>query len=154
LQFDYSNILTAINILKFDNSLTVYTKWNPATHTSKVLEGQGWPGEIKNFYDRLPARAEKSVSEGVWKLASQTAGLQLRFRTNSDEIIVKYIVGGNLQMPQMPATGVSGLDLYSKNIDGKWQWAAGIFSFGDTITYKFSNLVTNDRHVKNRDYTL
>jgi lysophospholipase L1-like esterase len=57
-------------------------------------------------------------------------------------------------MPHMPATGVSGLDLYSKNIDGKWQWAAGIFSFGDTITYKFSNLVTNDRHVKNRDYTL
>jgi len=94
------------------------------------------------------------VSEGIWKLASQTAGLQLRFRTNADEIIIRYIVGGNIQMPHMPATGVSGIDLYSKNIDGKWNWAAGRFSFGDTITYQFSNLVTNDQHVKNRDYTL
>jgi lysophospholipase L1-like esterase len=135
-------------------SVKEYIKWNPASDSTKVLEGQGWTGEVNNFYDRLPARAEKMVSEGIWKLASQTAGLQLRFRTNADEIIIRYIVGGNIQMPHMPATGVSGIDLYSKNIDGNWNWAAGRFSFGDTITYQFSNLVTNDQHVKNRDYTL
>lgn len=135
-------------------SLKEYIKWNPATDAAKVLEGQGWAGEVNNFYDRLPARAEKMVSEGIWELASQTAGLQLRFRTNADEIIIRYIVGGNIQMPHMPATGVSGVDLYSKNIDGKWKWAAGRFSFGDTITYHFSNLVTTDQHVRNRDYTL
>jgi lysophospholipase L1-like esterase len=135
-------------------SVKEYIKWNPANDSTKVLEGQGWAGEVNNFYDRLPSRAEKIVSEGIWKLASQTAGLQLRFRTNADQITVRYIVGGNIQMPHMPATGVSGIDLYSKNIDGKWNWAAGRFSFGDTITYQFSNLVTNDQHVKNRDYTL
>jgi lysophospholipase L1-like esterase len=135
-------------------SVKEYIKWNPASDSTKVLEGQGWTGEVNNFYDRLPARAEKMVSEGIWKLASQTAGLQLRFRTNADEIIIRYIVGGNIQMPHMPAIGVSGIDLYSKNIDGKWNWAAGRFSFGDTITYQFSNLVTNDQHVKNRDYTV
>ena len=150
----YSCIAVLIFHFVDAQSLKDYKKWNPATHTSKVLEGQGWPGEVKNFYDRFPARAEKSVTEGIWELASHTAGLQMRFRTNADEIIIRYIVGSNLQMPHMPATGVSGIDLYSKNIDGKWQWAAGRFSFGDTITYHFSNLVTSDQHVNNRDYTL
>ncbi len=54
----------------------------------------------------------------------------------------------------MPATGVSGIDLYSKTIDGKWLWAAGKFSFKDTITYHFTNLLPNDQHVNNREYTL
>ena len=134
--------------------LKQYYHWNPATHPTKILEGQGWPTEVKGFYDRLPARTEHSVSEGLWKLATHTAGLQLRFRTNAEEIIIRYIVGGDLQMPHMPATGVSGIDLYSKNIDGKWLWTAGRFSFGDTITYRFSNLVTKDQHVNNREYTL
>ena len=149
-----SSILLFIIMHSNAQSVKEYIKWNPASDSTKVLEGQGWTGEVNNFYDRLPARAEKMVSEGIWKLASQTAGLQLRFRTNADEIIIKYVVGGNIQMPHMPATGVSGIDLYSKNIDGKWNWAAGRFSFGDTITYQFSDLVTNDQHVKNRDYTL
>jgi len=150
----FSSILLLIMMHSNAQSVKEYIKWNPASDSTKVLEGQGWTGEVNNFYDRLPARAEKIVSEGIWKLASQTAGLQLRFRTNSNEINIRYIVGGNIQMPHMPAIGVSGIDLYSKNIDGKWNWAAGIFSFGDTITYHFSNLVTNDQHVKNRDYTL
>ena len=30
----------------------------------------------------------------------------------------------------MPAIGVSGVDLYSRSINGKWLWAAGKFSFG------------------------
>ena len=73
----YSCIVVLIFHFADAQSLKEYTKWNPATHTSKVLEGQGWPSEVKNFYDRFPARAEKSVTEGIWKLASQTAGLQL-----------------------------------------------------------------------------
>jgi len=63
-------------------------------------------------------------------------------------------VGGGIQMPHMPATGVSGLDLYSKTIDGKWLWCAGRFSFGDTIMYRFTNLPVNDQHVDNLEYTL
>jgi hypothetical protein len=29
---------------------------------------------------------------------------------------------GRLAMPHMPATGVSGLDLYVKAVDGQWRW--------------------------------
>lgn len=150
------NSIIAVFIFLVTNGQPIkeYTRWNPASLSTRSMEGQGWPDEVKYFYDRLPTKAEHSVSEGIWKLASHTAGLQLRFRTNAAEIIIRYVVGNDLQMPHMPATGVSGLDLYSKNIDGKWQWAAGRFSFGDTISYRFSNLVTNDRHVNDREYTL
>ncbi|MEO8414793.1 MAG: SGNH/GDSL hydrolase family protein [Ginsengibacter sp.] len=138
----------------FSQNTIEYKTWNPANDTMHVLEGQAWPNEVKDFYDRLPARAEHSVREAVWNLSKNSAGLQMRFQTNAGEIVVKYQVTGALQLPHMPATGVSGVDLYSKTIDGSWLWAAGKFSFGDTITYHFKNLLPNDQHVNNREYTL
>ncbi|HWI90763.1 MAG TPA: SGNH/GDSL hydrolase family protein [Flavisolibacter sp.] len=117
-----------------------YQYYNPANDPSIVMEGQAWPDEVKDFYDRLPARAEKNVRKPVWDLSKNSAGLQLRFVTDASEIIVKYTVAGNLQMPHMPATGVSGVDLYSKDEKNNWLWAAGKFSFGDTIVYRFNNL--------------
>jgi hypothetical protein len=138
----------------FSQNTIEYKTWNPANDTTQVLEGQAWPHEVKDFYDRLPARAEQSVRKDVWDLSRNSAGLQMRFQTNAEEIIIKYQVTERLQMPHMPATGVSGVDLYSKTIDGNWLWAAGGYSFGDTITYHFKNLLPNDHHVNNREYTL
>ena len=100
----------------FSQNKIEYKTWNPANDTLLVLEGQAWPHEVKNFYDRLPARAEQSVREAVWNLSKNSAGLQMRFQTNASEIIIKYQVTGSLQMPHMPATGVSGVDLYSKTM--------------------------------------
>ena len=138
----------------FSQTAKEYKTWNPASDTLKVLEGQGWPNEVKNYYDRLPARAEKTVRKEVWDLSQHTAGVFLRFRTNADEIIVKYAVGGGLQMPHMPATGVSGIDMYARNSDGRWLWCAGKYSFGDTITYRFSNLLTKDEYGNSFEYDL
>ena len=131
-----------------------YKSWNPANDTARVLEGQAWPGRGADFYHRLPATAASTVREEVWNLSKNTAGLSLRFHTNATEIIIKYTVTGALQLPHMPATGVSGVDLYSKTIDGNWTWAAGKFNFGDTIVYRFSGLTGNDQHVNNREYYL
>lgn len=126
-----------------------YKFFNPSSDAAMGIEGQAWPGEVKDFYDRLPARAEKIVRKPLWDLSKNSAGLQLRFITDAPEIIIKYIVAGNLQMPHMPATGVSGVDLYAKNNDGKWLWAAGKYSFADTISYRFTNL-----SLVQREYTL
>jgi lysophospholipase L1-like esterase len=131
-----------------------YKPWNPATSAIKVIEGQAWPDKLKDFYDRLPAAAEKTVNENIWGLSKNSAGLELRFQTNADEIIVKYTVAGPMQMSHMPATGVSGIDLYSKNIDGQLHWASGRYSFGDTVVYRFSNLPTSDQHVNSREYMM
>ncbi|WP_159470971.1 SGNH/GDSL hydrolase family protein [Dyadobacter sp. 3J3] len=134
---------------------TAVTWWNPANNSFPVLEGQAWPNEVKNKYDRLPARAEKVVREQVWNLATQTAGVMIRFRANSGEIKVRYTVGGKQALPHMPATGVSGVDLYAISNDGDWRWCAGKYAFGDTITYNFKNIDPVDlTHRLGREYRL
>jgi len=40
----------------------------------------------------------------------------------------------------MPATGVSGVDLYAKGPLGSWSWTKATVNFKDTITYKFENI--------------
>lgn len=135
-------------------SAVEYTTWNPAADTLNVLEGRAWQGRGNDFYNRLPAAAEQQVRRDVWDLSRNSAGLQLRFHSNAKEIVIRYTVGGSLQMYHMPATGVSGLDLYSKTINGSWLWAAGKLTLGDTLVYRFSNLSGNDEHVGNREYFL
>lgn len=131
-----------------------FKAWNPATDTLLSLNGQAWPKQVKDYYDRLPASAEQTVRKDVWNLSKNSAGLNLRFSSNANEIIIKYVVTGGIQMPHMPATGVSGIDLYATNSDGKWLWAAGSFSFGDTIVYHFRGLQSKDKHINNLTYTL
>nr|WP_294870845.1 SGNH/GDSL hydrolase family protein [uncultured Pedobacter sp.] len=148
----YLSVFVIISQLSIAQDKAKYKVWNPANDTLNVLEGQGWPKKTQDYYDRLPAKAESIVRADVWKLSKNNAGVSLRFRTNSNEIIVKYAVKGNLQLSHMPATGVSGVDLYAKDRDGRWLWSAGAFSFGDTITYRFNNL--EQANNPDREYTL
>lgn len=132
-----------------------YTWWNPAKNNYTVIEGQAWPNEIKNPYDRLPSKAEKTVRPEVWRLSNNAAGLMIRFNTSSPEIIIRYQVADGLSLPHMPATGASGVDLYASDNNGGWLWCGGNYSFGDTIQYHFSYLDTNNQNrVKGREYRL
>ena len=96
--------------------------WRPAKELR--FEGQGY-GDVAAPFDRLPARAEGVVRKPVWDLSRQSAGLSVRFTTDAPEIHARWtLTSANLAMPHMPATGVSGLDLYVKLGDGKWHWLA------------------------------
>lgn len=85
------------------------------------IEGKGWT-DTEAYYDRLPARAKETVRGAVWSLSKNSAGMAIRFVTDSDKIAARWTVAKkSLAMAHMPATGVSGLDLYVK--DGKvWRW--------------------------------
>jgi len=85
------------------------------------VEGRGW-NDTEQFYHRFPARAKGVVRDGVWDLSMHTAGMAVRFVTDADSIAARWTVTSkNLAMDHMPATGVSGVDLYVK--DGKrWRW--------------------------------
>ncbi|MBB2147644.1 acetylhydrolase [Pedobacter sp. LMG 31462] len=131
-----------------------FKSWNPAKDSLNVVHGRGWTNGYKSNYDRLPATAEKKVRDPLWKLSENSAGLNLRFKTDAEEIVVKFTVSGSLQMPHMPATGVSGVDLYVKDLDGRWLWCAGKFAFGDTISYRFLNIAGKDLQIKDREYQL
>lgn len=141
-----------INLFAQDQSLTW---WNPDQSAYEVIEGQGWPGEVESPYDRLPSRAKSQVREAVWNLSRHNAGILIRFRSNAKEIVVRYTVTGAHAMNHMAATGVSGLDLYAVDSDGKWYWCRGQREFEDTISYRFSGLLPNDPyHEWGREYRL
>jgi len=88
------------------------------------VEGRGF-NDTEAYFDRLPARAKGIVREAVWGLSRHSAGMMVRFRTDATEIHVDYgVTSANLAMPHMPATGVSGLDLYAVDTAGVWKWVA------------------------------
>jgi lysophospholipase L1-like esterase len=118
--------------------------------SAAVVQGRGWNTDLKEEFDRLPARAEAMVRKEVWNLSRHSAGLYLRFRSDADEIIIRYAVSGAKEMYHMPSTGVSGLDLYARSAKGEWIWAGARASFGDTIVYRYTEL----NQEPNREYTL
>ena len=92
--------------------------------TTWGVEGRGWADqERKKWFDRLPAKAEGKVTAAVWGLSRDSAGMMVRFKTDAKAIYTRYtLTKTNLAMPHMPATGVSGLDLYARNDKGEWRW--------------------------------
>jgi hypothetical protein len=92
--------------------------------TAWGVEGREWTGmERLRWFDRFPAEAEKTVTEAVWKLSRDSAGMMVRFKTDATAIHVHYKLSkAALAMPHMPATGVSGVDLYARDADGQWRW--------------------------------
>ncbi|MFM2092942.1 MAG: hypothetical protein RIS70_66 [Planctomycetota bacterium] len=87
------------------------------------LEGQAW-SETRSPYDRLPAKAEGVVRAPVWELSHHAAGLLVPFATSSPVIHARWtLTSSRLEMPHMPATGVSGLDLYVR-VNDRWRWLA------------------------------
>ncbi len=76
------------------------------------VEGKGW-ADTKGPFDRLPARAEGIVRPPAWDLSRHSAGMNIRFVTDAPRISVRWtLTSERLAMPHMPATGVSGVDLY------------------------------------------
>lgn len=88
-----------------------------------TLEGQAWT-DLKEPFDRFPARAEALVRTEVWDLSHNSAGIAVRFTTSAPTIRARWALRSDrLALPHMPATGVSGLDLYVKLPQG-WHWLA------------------------------
>ena len=87
-----------------------------------ILEGTGIPDSLKeNRYDRLPLSYKDIVRKPVWELSKASAGMSIRFLSNSTSISVKWTVLNNLKMNHMAETGIKGIDLYFNN-KGIWQY--------------------------------
>ncbi|MBI1353661.1 MAG: hypothetical protein GC160_04890 [Acidobacteria bacterium] len=86
------------------------------------VEGKGWD-DTARYFDRLPARAEKTVRKAVWDLSRHSAGMLVRFETDAPAIHCRYdLYLDRIAMPHMPATGVSGIDLYARDRTGRDRW--------------------------------
>ncbi len=86
------------------------------------IEGKGWQ-ETERFYDRLPAKAKGRVRPPVWDLSHHSAGMAVRFESDATAISARWtLLSKGLAMSHMPASGVSGLDLYAQDARGRWHW--------------------------------
>jgi lysophospholipase L1-like esterase len=92
--------------------------------TTWGVEGRILPdAERVRWFDRFPSRAEKTVTSNVWNLSRHSAGMMVRFQTDATAIHIHYkLLLEKLAMPHMPATGVSGVDLYARDEHGTWRW--------------------------------
>jgi hypothetical protein len=87
------------------------------------IEGKGF-ADTQAYFDRLPARAKGVVRDIVWNLSRHASGMSARFETDATDIHVRYaLLNPELAMAHMPATGVSGVDLYARHNDA-WRCVA------------------------------
>ncbi|MCC6511269.1 MAG: SGNH/GDSL hydrolase family protein [Pirellulaceae bacterium] len=118
----------APDVTKLDPALAVNKQaadnlqWHGVT--SWGLEGRILPDQKREkWFDRLPASAKGKVTDAVWNLSRDSAGMMVRFKSDSPSLHVHYkLRKSTLGLPHMPATGVSGVDLYARDEAGKWKW--------------------------------
>ena len=149
--------LTCMLVMLCMLSASAQTKWmNPLEQGPATVHGRWWQSELQDSYHRLPPRAEGKVRDAVWRLSKQSAGLSVCFHTNAPSVKVRYGVKGGLNMFHMPSTGVSGVDLYATDANGKLRWCASRFnlSWKDTINYEFKDLTYFTGEERGYDFEL
>jgi len=83
-----------------------------------MLLGKGFD-VTESYYSRLPLSGKDGFRKELWSLAKNSAGLAVRFSSNSTSIAVRWTVMTNMSMNHMAATGIKGVDLYALE-NGKW----------------------------------
>ena len=74
-------------------------------------------------YERFPASFEGVVRDALWGLAHHSAGISVRFRSNSTSVRLRWESFGLHTMNHMTDTGTRGLDLYTQDpVNGKWRF--------------------------------
>ena len=71
-------------------------------------------------YSRLPADCKDEIRKAVWDLGLNSAGLAIRFSSDSKCLGAEWTLLNNFHMAHMPGTGIRGIDLYTLNDEGTW----------------------------------
>ena len=83
--------------------------------------GRGWTTEqLGDPFVRIPLALKDSCIKALWNNLECTAGMSVRFRTNSTKIVGKWTLRHNSHMNHMADAGIKGTDLYFLNDKGKW----------------------------------
>lgn len=116
------------------------------------IEGRGWSDQSASPYDRLPARAKAIVRQPVWDLSQDSAGMLIRFSTDSSALYLRWSLRRTekISMMHMPATSVSGIDLYGRDGNG-WRF---ISNSGSRPTQGEIIDLFKDKAQESRDYIL
>lgn len=128
------------------------TTWHDVK--SLTFEGQGWAeSEMAARFDRLPARFESKVLGCTWQMSHHSSGMVARFVTDSPAISARWtLLNDAFDLPHMPASGVSGVDLYVKH-KGKWEWL-GAFNAQMGIAKDNEQVLFSGLSPEMREYSL
>ena len=79
--------------------------------------------ESATFYERFPDSL-RTVSRGpLWELSRNSAGMSVRFRSNTTQVVLKWEVLLDRHMNHMTDVGIKGLDLYCWEKDlNQWRF--------------------------------
>ena len=117
-------IIAALTLVSFTFANPQSAEWEWVQAHDLTFEGQGW-FDVDSPFDRLPKTAKGVVRDPVWNLSRDSSGMAVRFVTDSTGIACRWSLRkSTLAMPHMPATGVSGVDLYVRDDKGVWRWLA------------------------------
>ena len=118
------------------------------------IEGRAYQDTAKPF-DRFPAKAEPSLRKAVWDLSRHSAGMVSRFATDSPVVKVRYqLSSSRLALNHMPATGVSGVDLYAESELGGLKWVSVSRPIKTTVEATLANGIDSLTESKLREFAL
>ena len=86
-----------------------------------------------NSYHRINSADLQKLPKRVAELATNAAGINITFQTNSKNIKVKWVLGKYNQLWNMTPLAVNGMDLYGWS-NNHWQYIASAKPLADTNT--------------------
>ncbi len=101
-------------------------------------------------YERFPDSLKNISRKPLWNLSRNSAGLAIRFRSNSTQIALKWEALFNNHMNHMTDVGIKGLDLYCLLDNGSWRFVNSARPTGKTNS---ATIIAN-MQPKEREYML
>lgn len=93
--------------------------WHDASQFE--ILGRVYPDSLP-IYARIPAFRKDVTRYEVYELGQHSAGISVRFRSNSPDMILKWNTVFNNHMTHMADLGTRGLDLYVLTDEGRWRY--------------------------------
>ena len=146
-----------MNISEIDSNFKIETNLSEKDIVWQDAGGDSFVkyGVVKSDEDylRMPRTVAKTVNEGVAGLCDNTAGVRIRFSTDSPYIAIKAVFPYLCRFPHMPLSGSGGFDLY-REVDGQ-QFFVGAYIPSVEKDKGFEGLVyTNNTSGKALNYIL
>lgn len=117
--------IRVLSILLFVLCLVVNAQQKASLRYEDALRfrmiNQCFTGRTLTPYTRYDAVLEDSVNSGFWHTGTNSAGLGIRFSTNSTAVGLRYNLRDNFHMVHMADTGTKGADLYILD-NGRWRY--------------------------------
>ena len=138
MKYTFLILVTVFSLQSFSQDKIVNEESNVSYYGRDyfLIEGTAVEDSLKESpYDRLPASYKDKVREPVWELSKASAGITVRFHSNSTSINLKWTVLNDFDMPHMAATGIKGIDLYTK-YNNKWRYVTTAGALVGLKTYQ------------------